>query len=49
MYKYLYFVDFVIDEAVEILFDKKRIFEDEVENLIYGGGFKIYIIMDEVI
>ncbi|WP_271628900.1 transglycosylase domain-containing protein [Caldicellulosiruptor sp. DIB 104C] len=48
-YKHPYFVDSVIDEAVEILSNKKRISQDEAENLIYGGGLKIYTTMDETI
>lgn len=46
-YKHAYFVDSVIDEAIEILSEKKRISKDEAENLIYGGGLKIYTTMDE--
>nr|WP_049778110.1 PBP1A family penicillin-binding protein [Caldicellulosiruptor owensensis] len=48
-YKHPYFVDSVIDEAIEILSEKKRISEDEAENLIYGGGLRIYTTMDETI
>ncbi|ADQ47292.1 penicillin-binding protein, 1A family [Caldicellulosiruptor kronotskyensis 2002] len=47
IYKHPYFVDSVIDEAIEILSEKKRISKDEAENLIYGGGLKIYTTMDE--
>lgn len=46
-YNHPYFVDSVIDEAIDIVSDKKNISKDEAENLIYGGGLKIYTTMDE--
>lgn len=49
LYKHPYFVDSVIDEAIEILSSKKRISEDEAENLVYSGGLRIYTTMDETV
>lgn len=48
-YRYPYFVDSVIEEAISILQLKKRITKNEAEDLVYGGGLKIYTTLDEEI
>lgn len=45
-YKHPYFVDSVIDEAIEILQRQKGITKEEAEDLVYGGGLKIYTTLD---
>ncbi|MEZ0537159.1 transglycosylase domain-containing protein [Caldicellulosiruptoraceae bacterium PP1] len=46
-YNHQYYVDSVIDEAVNILVEKKGITKSEAEDLIYSSGLKIYTAMDE--
>lgn len=48
-YKYPYFVDSVIDEAIVVLQRQKGITKEEAEDLVYGGGLKIYTTLDSSI
>ncbi|WP_039766173.1 transglycosylase domain-containing protein [Caldicellulosiruptor sp. F32] len=48
-YKHPYFVDSVIDEAIRILQMQRGITQEEAEDLVYGGGLKIYTTLDSSI
>jgi penicillin-binding protein 1A len=41
-----YFVDIVKEDALEALMKEKNITKDQAQNLLYGGGLKIYSTLD---